>query len=550
MKKQTKHTYDDIPYLTSFDWKTHPDNLATIAKLSGMSPPSVSRCRVLELCCGNGANIISMAHSLPDSMFVGIDQSAGAIAEGCSIAEGLRLKNVELRELNVFDFPDDIGRFDYIIINGAFTWFTTEGQDDILRLIKNHLNENGVASIKYTTKPGGVIPMMMRDMMMYQVRDIEDPRQKMKEARSYLSSLADNVKSDSPFAAVYSAMLRYGADEINKASDDVLFHGLLGAVVTPLTFAEFIEQAKTCGLGFLSEANITMMAANVFSHEILDALRESGKSEIDIEQHFDFQCNRSVRETLLCHQENTVSHQLSYEDMAEFFVSSAIRPVTPEVNIFASGKMEFSTPDGRSVVTESTVSKAVLLCLGSCWPQSLSFDSLLLNVRKVLGVKGNGTLAQDSMVVGELLVNYFSKGLVRLHLHHYQFVSKVSSCPVASPLARYMADHHGELERAHISEHEGMISMVNLEYYKPVSLPDILRCLLPYLDGSNDRDALRDILSGLIDEGVVTLPASSFMVTVNNGSDQNQLLYDSAVVVEKNLDGWLNILAKHALLVA
>ena len=41
--------------------QTHPDRLATIALLYGMAPRPVDRCRVLELGCGDGSNLIPMA---------------------------------------------------------------------------------------------------------------------------------------------------------------------------------------------------------------------------------------------------------------------------------------------------------------------------------------------------------------------------------------------------------------------------------------------------------------------------------------------------------
>jgi len=47
--------------------------LSTIATLFGMNPAPVEHCRVLELGCGNGGNLIPMAFGLPQSEFVGID---------------------------------------------------------------------------------------------------------------------------------------------------------------------------------------------------------------------------------------------------------------------------------------------------------------------------------------------------------------------------------------------------------------------------------------------------------------------------------------------
>ncbi len=59
-------TYDEVSYGGNCFFYTHPDALATIATLFGMRPPPVERCRVLELGCADGSNLIPMAASRPD----------------------------------------------------------------------------------------------------------------------------------------------------------------------------------------------------------------------------------------------------------------------------------------------------------------------------------------------------------------------------------------------------------------------------------------------------------------------------------------------------
>jgi tRNA G46 methylase TrmB len=44
-----------------------------VGTLFGLAPAAAERCRVLELGCGDGANLLSMAQTLPSSSFVGVD---------------------------------------------------------------------------------------------------------------------------------------------------------------------------------------------------------------------------------------------------------------------------------------------------------------------------------------------------------------------------------------------------------------------------------------------------------------------------------------------
>ena len=61
--------------------QTHPDRLATLAQLYGLRPAPPSACRLLEIGCGDGGNLLPMVCSLPGSQFVGVDNAPRAIAK-------------------------------------------------------------------------------------------------------------------------------------------------------------------------------------------------------------------------------------------------------------------------------------------------------------------------------------------------------------------------------------------------------------------------------------------------------------------------------------
>ena len=78
--------YDVIRYPGRPRPQTHPDRLAALAHLFGMAPRDVAHCRVLELGCGDAANLIPMAYGLPESRFVGVDLAARR--SGCVCGRG------------------------------------------------------------------------------------------------------------------------------------------------------------------------------------------------------------------------------------------------------------------------------------------------------------------------------------------------------------------------------------------------------------------------------------------------------------------------------
>src|SRR5690606_5981994 len=100
--------------------------------LLGLQPPPVERCRVLELGCAGGGNLVPMAYGLPGSSFVGIDLSPRQIAEAQELASALELPNVEFRSMDILDMDERLGSFDYILAHGVYSWVPRPVQDKML----------------------------------------------------------------------------------------------------------------------------------------------------------------------------------------------------------------------------------------------------------------------------------------------------------------------------------------------------------------------------------------------------------------------------------
>src|SRR5262249_56994216 len=132
-------SYDEVPYESLPFAQTHPDRLASVATLFGMRPAPADRCRVLELGCARGGNLIPLALALPQGRFLGIDLSGRQVADGQKVVAALDLTNIELKQLSINEVDAGWGPFDYIICHGVYSWVPPAVQDKILEVCATNL---------------------------------------------------------------------------------------------------------------------------------------------------------------------------------------------------------------------------------------------------------------------------------------------------------------------------------------------------------------------------------------------------------------------------
>ncbi|MBA3531908.1 MAG: class I SAM-dependent methyltransferase, partial [Ardenticatenales bacterium] len=168
-----RDSYDETPFLKQT--YVHVDGMATIAALQGLRPAPVAACRVLELGCGSGSNLIAMAYGLPESRFLGIDLSAQQSADGQATVAELGLPNVEIRQGDILAVDDSFGPFDYIIAHGVYSWVPPVVREKVLSICRERLAPQGIAYVSYNVFPGWHPLLIIREMLRYHTRDLCHP---------------------------------------------------------------------------------------------------------------------------------------------------------------------------------------------------------------------------------------------------------------------------------------------------------------------------------------------------------------------------------------
>lgn len=489
-------SYDEVPYESHPFAQTHPSRLFTVATLFGMRPTPVQRCRVLELGCAAGGNLLPMADMLPDAEFVGVDLSQKQIEDGQALVKQFGLKNLKLQHRSITDISPNDGMFDYVICHGVFSWVPADVQEKIYQICAKQLTPNGVAYISYNTYPGWHLRGMIRDMMRYHSARFTTPEHKTQQSRALLDFLAQSVKQD---GGAYAVLLKSELETLRHQADHYLYHEHLEENNNPLYFHNFAERAKKAGLKYLGESRVGTMVTGNFGPDIEKTLRMLATDQIMAEQYMDFLRNRMFRETLLCLDRVQPNWEVKPESLRVLHVASPAKPVdaenklVPTIDLTADSKLSFKSPSGMSMATDRPLLKAAMQALGNVYPGTLPFDALRKQARELLGGDTGDPrqTAEDTVTIAVGLLNcYMGSDLVELHGMPVTFVRTPAEKPVAMPLARTQAVRG---------------PMVTNRRHEVVRLNDLDRQLVPLLDGAHDRAMITDKLTVVAQAGALTI---------------------------------------------
>jgi methyltransferase-like protein len=471
--------YAEVPYPGLAFPQSHPDRLATNGRLMGMTPQPPERCRLLELGCGDGGNLVPMAASLPDSEFLGLDIDSRAIGAARERARGLEASNVSFGEadLAVLD-PDELGRFDYVVAHGVYSWVPPPVAQRLLEVCRAVLERQGVAYVSYNALPGGHLRAPAREAMRFHARGLERPEQRLAAAREMLAVLAANP-GDDPYRRFSAA----DAERVSERSDALLYHDDLEVDNRAWLFADFVAEAAARRLKYVAEADWFEMSASRLPKASTELLRRCGDDRVAREQYLDFLKCRAYRQTLLCRDELRLAAAPSRTAAANLRAAARVRPVSARAEPRGRAKLEFRTPKGATLTTDHPLLKASLLVLGEAWPRRLRFATVLERAAERLGASPT---AADEGALADLWLHGYDANVIHLHAH----APPTAAAPGKRPRA-------AELARRQCALGYDTVTTLN---HESVRLDAATRRLLELLDGARDREALARALDDVPDD--------------------------------------------------
>jgi SAM-dependent methyltransferase len=480
--------YDTVAYPANCYPATHPDRLATLATLFGMSPAAVDNCRFLELGCGEGRNLLAMAFALPGSRFVGVDLAASAVARANHEASALGLANVEFHCGDLVDWSPPDGPFDYVVAHGLVSWVPDAVCRRAFELCRDRLTPRGVAFVSYNALPGWHLRGMLREMMLFHTRHVSDPAEKIARAKAFLGLLrAAQAAEGTSSAVVKTEALRI----LDFGADAVLFHDDLAEINRPFYFHEFAALAGQHRLQFLAEADFSALQDSAHSPPVAEALAQLDDNIVLKEQYLDFLRCRRFRRTLLCRDDVPLNRALTPGMVRQFLIASNAKAESPCPDLSA-GVFETFTGPGGSMQVDDPVTKAAMRELLAARPRALPFGELLAAARRRLGRSAADDSDSDGDRLATDMLAAFS-AVVELHVSQPPWVVARGERPALNGLARWQLVN-------------GQQALTSLCHTDVRADSPTLRAMLLLMDGTRDVPTHAAALGRRIDAGELPLP--------------------------------------------
>jgi len=282
----------DVAYIPGFYPNMAPLVLRYVAALNRVVPPPASGFRYLELGCGLGRSVTTLAAANPAAEFVGVDiNPRHTAAVERDVAAG-RLDNVRVVTADFAGLPADIGRFDFITVHGVLSWVSPEVRGAILAVARDRLAPGGLMLVSYNSMPGWAHLQPIRGILkQYAALRQGDSLQRIRDALAYLVFIRDKQAQyfqANPQAAGY-------VDGLLKQDVRYLAHEYLNENWTSFYFAEVAGMFRGAGLGFVGSLPVFTNFWDLCVRPEFQELFRTTTDRLVTEAHKDFCANTAFR---------------------------------------------------------------------------------------------------------------------------------------------------------------------------------------------------------------------------------------------------------------
>jgi SAM-dependent methyltransferase len=369
--------YEELPYRSRpIEWSA-PERLTLCSMLHGGPRPSLRGYRVLELGCGNGANLLPLAFYRRDATFVGVDGSARAIATAEDRRHDLALENLRFIHADFASAsltPETLGGpFEFVLVHGVFSWVSAEVRDRLLDLCCANLARGGLLYLNYNCRPGWDVRGIVRHLLLAQTTKAQGLRARAALALQVASTVASGLHGvEHPYAQLMERELRF----VSGSDASYVAHEFLAPHNYAYWRSEWLGFMAQRGLAYIADADFNYDSGRT-APELTERIASCGLDAQPVEDLTDLLAYRQLH-TAIFTQRDAPRRPFAREELAELYVAAPLRPIEGDGN----APRFFQHPAGFQVEAREPPMWRALDALGAVWPRGLPAREVLEDVHR------------------------------------------------------------------------------------------------------------------------------------------------------------------------
>lgn len=352
-----------------------PARMRATAHLYGIDAVPLEQARILTIGCGDGSGLLPFALAYPKAQAIGIDASEVLIAQGTQAARRLEATNLHLYVGDLSDVGSQLGKFDYIIATGHYSFLPEEAGLELMTACGQLLSPNGILYLDCHVYPGAKSLEVVRDAIMLHGHAATNDDELRQSAIAALTLFKDGMAAGNPFSASLSVAAAQFDQSLRTDGQPARTNPL---VCNPSYFVEIAGRAAQAGLAYLGDAQPLSEIPLSFGQGVSlnHSLLAIGQPATVRQQYLDFATGRGFRQCLW------ISQSLADEALGKLDMNRLrdLRFASGPIRLAGNGQEQgaaYVNHLGRSLITHDPDMVTVVDTLGHAWPGSLPYSTLL-----------------------------------------------------------------------------------------------------------------------------------------------------------------------------
>ena len=390
--------------------RTHPVILSTIGALLGLEIKPIEKCKVLELNCGDGGNIIPVSLYFPQMQYYGVDTDETAVLKANKLVKDLNLTNIRIQKKELSELRELEGQFDFIILNRYYSWVDPELRKNIWEFCQTHLSENGLIFLDFNSLPGWAELLSLRKLIQFRIKGIDDWETAKGEILKFLPAFCNIVtppENVSNFSEFFKDEVNHILSLINSDREQIFVQDFFEDENHPVYLSKLIEEAGNFDFKFLSNCDLSNADRSVLPGNVLQLLQIKSKDLPEFEQYIDFFVNQTFREVLFCRESVKINRNPNPKQLENFFVKAQFEINTEFEDQGSKNELMLISESGMSVKVSGSLLGDVAALLVEKAPSYIRMEELFSEVEGLTGtdMKKSAKRSELAMFLLSLYLN-------------------------------------------------------------------------------------------------------------------------------------------------